>query len=121
MTAPLSAPRPDTSELPADILDEFRKTLEEELADQQRQIAELQATADQLMGETDNDSLLQRELAERGIAQAREVIADIEQSLARIDAGTYGICEGCGGRIPVERLEVIPHTRHCVSCPPPAR
>ena len=36
----------------------------------------------------------------------------------RIDAGTYGRCDRCGETIAPARLEALPHTRHCVSCPP---
>ena len=44
------------------------------------------------------------------------ILADIKDSLARIDKGTYGKCAGCGAEIPSERLEAIPYARYCVSC-----
>jgi RNA polymerase-binding transcription factor DksA len=37
-------------------------------------------------------------------------------ALDRVEAGTFGKCEGCGKVIPEERLEAIPYTRHCVRC-----
>lgn len=37
-------------------------------------------------------------------------------ALARWDAGTYGVCEGCGRAIPVGRLRVRPMAALCVSC-----
>ena len=40
----------------------------------------------------------------------------IEAALERIEAGTYGACIECGGRIPKTRLNVIPYTPHCVKC-----
>ena len=40
----------------------------------------------------------------------------IDQALARIDAGTYGICECCNKTIQTERLEALPDTRLCVAC-----
>ena len=54
----------------------------------------------------------------------QEVLQEIKAALARIEDGTYGICEGCveAGRppskqsIPKTRLKVIPYARHCVSC-----
>lgn len=43
-------------------------------------------------------------------------IQEVEAALKRIDEGTYGICEGCGGRIPKKRLEAIPYASKCVQC-----
>lgn len=40
----------------------------------------------------------------------------VEEALRRIDQGTYGICEGCGHRIPKERLDVLPHAVRCIEC-----
>ncbi len=37
-------------------------------------------------------------------------------ALQRLNDGSYGICAGCAVRVPVERLEVMPATRWCVSC-----
>jgi DnaK suppressor protein len=47
---------------------------------------------------------------------ARRHLADIDDALGRLDAGTYGMCEVCGGPIPVARLEVRPFARTCVGC-----
>jgi len=40
----------------------------------------------------------------------------IEYALARVRAGSYGICRSCGEPIPEERLEAIPETPLCVAC-----
>jgi DnaK suppressor protein len=45
-----------------------------------------------------------------------DVLAEIEDALARVAAGTYGGCEGCRRPIPRERLEHLPYTRYCVHC-----
>lgn len=50
---------------------------------------------------------------------ASETLHDVEYALSRFDAGTYGSCEVCGGAIPLERLEAIPHATTCVVCAPP--
>lgn len=49
-------------------------------------------------------------------AQAKASIEDIDEALERIEAGTYGVCTGCGEKIPIERLEALPTARECVSC-----
>ncbi len=50
------------------------------------------------------------------MANEGEVLEQIESALARIDAGTYGACEECEGKIPKMRLNAIPYTAHCVKC-----
>ncbi|WP_257422523.1 TraR/DksA family transcriptional regulator [Nocardioides carbamazepini] len=50
------------------------------------------------------------------VAQVRWHLAEVEAALLRLDAGTYGVCEGCGAPIPEARLEVRPVARTCVGC-----
>ncbi|HET8603635.1 MAG TPA: TraR/DksA C4-type zinc finger protein [Marmoricola sp.] len=50
------------------------------------------------------------------IDQAQEHLEAVEAALARVRAGTYGICERCGGPIPEERLEARPTASTCVRC-----
>lgn len=45
-----------------------------------------------------------------------EVLGEIEAALVRIQAGAFGKCEECQGKIPAERLKAIPYTRYCVAC-----
>lgn len=40
----------------------------------------------------------------------------IEEALARIKEGTYGICDNCGCAIPKVRLNVLPFAASCVHC-----
>ncbi len=35
-------------------------------------------------------------------------LADVDRAIAKLDEGTYGICDSCGEPIPAERLEAIP-------------
>ena len=51
------------------------------------------------------------------IAEGDENLArKIQHALERIDEGTYGVCEDCGGDIPLARLEVKPSVSLCVPC-----
>lgn len=43
-----------------------------------------------------------------------EIITEIDAALARIDNGTYGICERTGESIPIERLEALPYARYTI-------
>jgi RNA polymerase-binding transcription factor DksA len=45
-----------------------------------------------------------------------QTLQEIAEALDRIDKGTFGRCEECGGAIPRGRLQALPYTRHCVSC-----
>ncbi|GAA1987776.1 TraR/DksA family transcriptional regulator [Microbacterium pumilum] len=49
-------------------------------------------------------------------AAAEREVAELDDALARWDAGTYGICVDCGRRIPVERLRARPAATRCVAC-----
>lgn len=63
---------------------------------------------------------LRRELVrvERGLAtgESSDEREELLLALQRLDDGSYGICVECARRIPVERLEVMPATRWCVTC-----
>ena len=46
----------------------------------------------------------------------RKLILKIKEALARIDDGTFGICEECGEEISEERLKARPVTTLCIQC-----
>jgi len=47
---------------------------------------------------------------------ARDLLDQGERALARIDAGTYGVCESCGKPIGKARLLAFPRATLCVQC-----
>jgi len=47
--------------------------------------------------------------------ESRE-LANIENALERMRAGTYGSCEVCAGRIPLVRLNALPYATMCIEC-----
>jgi DnaK suppressor protein len=47
---------------------------------------------------------------------SRELLAQNERAIARIEAGTYGTCESCGEPIGKARLQAFPRATLCVSC-----
>ena len=52
-----------------------------------------------------------------GLADAaQEELDQVDAALARVDDGTYGVCAGCGMRMPKGRLEVRPFAQYCVAC-----
>jgi RNA polymerase-binding transcription factor DksA len=54
------------------------------------------------------------------LAVVRRRLVDVEDALARLDARTYGVCEGCERSLPFEQLEMNPLARCCTRCHPPA-
>ncbi len=40
----------------------------------------------------------------------------VEDALAKLEQGTYGLCDRCGKAIDLARLEAIPYTPLCLSC-----
>ncbi|WP_030965126.1 TraR/DksA family transcriptional regulator [Streptomyces sp. NRRL S-378] len=50
------------------------------------------------------------------LARAREHLEELDRALERLEQGLYGQCEGCGGAIPPERLEIRPAATTCVRC-----
>jgi RNA polymerase-binding protein DksA len=59
---------------------------------------------------------LDQELDDTLEENSEHVLAEIDAALARIEAGTYGICVNCGQPIPLERLEAIPYATQCIDC-----
>jgi DnaK suppressor protein len=46
----------------------------------------------------------------------RRKLADVEDALGRLAAGTFGRCEQCESAIPAGLLAVIPERRYCPRC-----
>ena len=100
----------------------FRKLLikqKEDLLKQARQTlssltqegAEIPADlADRASLETNREFLL------RIRDRERKLIAKIDQTLKKMEDGTYGICEQCGQEIEEERLKARPVASFCINC-----
>jgi RNA polymerase-binding transcription factor DksA len=56
-----------------------------------------------------------RELMGRAVA-ARRALADVDEALARLEAGRFGRCEQCAAAIPEATLARDPQTRYCPAC-----
>jgi DnaK suppressor protein len=47
--------------------------------------------------------------------ESRE-LANIENALDRMKHGAYGLCDVCGGKIPLARLNALPYAVNCIDC-----
>jgi RNA polymerase-binding transcription factor DksA len=96
-----------------------RAQLEERMTFLVERLRELDAELDshqskdwqELATERETDEVLER-LGQSGMTE----IAHIKAALARMDAGTYGICAKCGEEVSQERLDLLPDTPFCRSC-----
>ena len=46
----------------------------------------------------------------------RHTLLRIEEALARIESGTYGVCTNCANEIRPGRLKAMPWARYCIDC-----
>jgi len=116
--------------VPADnFLAEQQELLLQERTNHLRQAESLKDEADALAAEMEpgesefgeeggegGNLSIERELDLVLSAQAKTAVEEIERALAKIDAGTYGVCEKCSKEIPRARLKVLPHAPLCVAC-----
>jgi DnaK suppressor protein len=56
----------------------------------------------------------QRDLALREAAERR--VREVDAALARLDAGTFGLCGSCGEPIAAARLDALPWAALCIDC-----
>jgi len=43
-------------------------------------------------------------------------LKNIELAIEKMNAGTYGKCDGCKCNIPLARLHALPYAAHCIKC-----
>lgn len=103
--------------LSSEALVQIRSLLICEIAEQAEQLADSRLTSQQLSGLSDVDSIVQRDAADASAVRSENALAEAQAALARLDAGHFGMCEGCGDAIDPARLEAVPHARRCVACP----
>lgn len=114
-------------------LEQFRKTL---LSVQARMKNDVELLEEEAFSLKDSDHGSSNHMAEMGsdawdldfslrmVENDEEFLKDISTALAKIDNGTFGLCEMCledglteaKARIPKARLKAIPYARNCVTC-----
>lgn len=100
-------------------LDADRDRLEDELNATESGIAELVRDSGDGAGDDVADAgskTFEREQEMSLADNARELLQQTQRALARLDAGTYGICENCGGPIGKARLQAFPRATLCLAC-----
>ncbi|HXA27746.1 MAG TPA: TraR/DksA C4-type zinc finger protein [Candidatus Angelobacter sp.] len=71
------------------------------------------ATYDQHLADQGTETF-ERERDTSVLQRVEAQLREVDDALARLDAGTYGRCELCGKPIGDERLEAMPAARYCL-------
>jgi DnaK suppressor protein len=107
-------------------LTELRVELEKEAAALRAELGQSQSQITARLGDSateagDDEADTSSKLFEREQQLAlsnntRELLEQTEHALARIESGTYGVCESCGKPIGKARLQAFPRATLCVAC-----
>jgi len=92
------------------MLDEILRKGEETIEDMTESPEVYADPADRATAESDRSFTLR--LRDR----ERKLIKKVQQTLHRIEEGTFGECEECGEEISIERLKARPVTTLCINC-----
>ena len=99
-------------------LNKFKRILEDKRVELERVVS----NRDAITIEKSADALdevqhaAERELAIRNLDRDSNMLRQIGQSLARIDDGSYGICQRCEDEISLKRIQALPWAVYCISC-----
>jgi len=96
-------------------LEEKKRELRSQLDDVQREVREDGVGYSNHMADAGTEVFEQ----ERDFSLAQQMLQsykNVDYALARFEDGTYGICESCGARIELARLEVVPEASYCLEC-----
>jgi RNA polymerase-binding transcription factor DksA len=91
-------------------VDAFRADLEQHRQFRIEQLDEL--ATDRLAG----SAAAVDEVTSALFTAATAALADIDAALHRIEAGLFGVCQGCGDAIALDRLRALPMAGLCMFC-----
>jgi DnaK suppressor protein len=107
-------------------LKKVRQQLQAEIAGLMTDISQAESAIAERLGDAVGDAgddqadagakTFQREHELALTQNARELLELTEQALARMDAGTFGVCDSCGQPIGKARLQAFPRATLCVTC-----
>lgn len=90
-----------------ELLTEAEETLNSKISTEKESFPD---PTDQAVAELDNNFVLRL----RG--RETKLLKKIDEAIARLDDGTYGVCESCSEKISTKRLEARPVTTLCIEC-----
>ena len=98
-----------------ELLEERKKQIEKNILETNVELEELNNL--EINDEGDFASLCTDNLIDNALNEKQlEELKEIDEALAKIENGTYGICEMCGEPIRKLRLKVKPYAKYCIAC-----
>ncbi len=102
-------------------LEFFRNLLTQKINDllgeADKTVSEMTSTKENFPDPNDRASLeSDRNFELRIRDRERKLILKMREAIQRIDEGTFGVCENCGGAISEKRLMARPVTTQCIDC-----
>jgi DnaK suppressor protein len=105
---------------PSESIRDRRRDVTQRLADVERRLGEVRvARADWTDEEHDPEGFaltFEWQQAEGARTEYLAELAALDAAQSRVDDGTYGVCEKCGGQIPEAQLALRPARTRCVAC-----
>ena len=106
---------------PVDVLERERQQTLQRLATLTDDFAEVVAASRDSNADDEHDPegatiAFERSQLDALANQARGHLAEIDAAIARLEDGTYGVCETCGQPISDARLRARPVARACITC-----
>ena len=89
------------------LLQEAEQTLNDKIGQEKESFPD---PTDQAVAELDSNFQLRLRGREQGL------LRKIDEAMARIEDGSYGVCESCGEQIGARRIEARPVTTLCIEC-----
>jgi len=97
---------------------ELQRQLDDLTAEAERTVVDMTSVEEENFPDpTDRASLeSNRNFTLRLRDRDRKLVAKIKEAMKRIENGTFGVCDGCGGKIEEKRLIARPVTSLCIDC-----
>jgi len=112
----------DTDRLRQALLEERQRVVdaisylhEENSGSLEDETSEIVSNSDNHLAETAS-ATVDREIDYTLEENSEHVLSEIDEALARIEAGNFGTCRTCGQPIGEERLAALPYTTQCIDC-----
>jgi DnaK suppressor protein len=98
--------------------EELQRQMDELLAGAGKTVSDMTTVLDENFPDPTDRALLEsnRNFTLRIRDRERKLLAKVKEAIKRVDGGTFGVCEGCGGEIDEKRLIARPMTTMCIDC-----
>jgi RNA polymerase-binding transcription factor DksA len=102
-------------------LEQDRNSTAEQVLSLEREFEGFVAAAEDVATDDEHDPeghtiAFERQQVAALLRDARHRLVELDQALARVDDGTYGVCVECGRPISPARLDALPAAPRCIEC-----